>query len=733
MKTLFTKVIGISVILFFIVVQVAAQPRLSWRMTNPRVVYVNPDNFLEFDIQVQSDIAGKFFKGMTIVLNFNGSGLSQLGADWTVTKGLNYSPLNSQGAFKYSITTSVNGGKWNIGYTSDINVESHPASSADFTPLLTTWDTWAIVRIKILDPSLIAGTTFRPIDAGGFSIGAYRDAGGVANLMNLTPHKVDTKDFRFLYAGRIYNSVTGWTQIGGALNWATALNTSIWDSVASMNNAAGLVNKLRIHPTSSVAGANQVASLPGGRLRILSGGAITASDSTIIEETRGLVIGSELGMAQFKDNGTITYNTGGTAQAFVKFAQDKWHYYAIPFQSTIARPFANIYMKYYQEPTDHWKYVMNNNFSPDTTLNTSMVGYALWAAATGTYANPGYAGPSGLLNTTPATSYQLKVTPANLLYAGYNLVGNPYTCEVDLAQVNWGTVTAQAWFWDPTAANYTVYPVYNGTYGTHSQYAPAQQGFFVKATVNNSTISIPQAAKRIGAETFLKQGNDFDNLLFIEATTTASEQKDKISVFFVPEATAGYDEGIDAQKLWGGFDAPQLYSKVAGDQNLTLNGQPWIGESQVVQLGFSDGVSGDFKFTASGVESFDHKYVYLVDKVTNTWQELNQNPVYTFSYTAGEADNRFELHFMTFALGTSSPEMTTMKIYSNEEYLYVMNVDKDIQKGKVELFDMTGRSIFVANLMNNKVSKYNPNVTEGYYAVKVTTQNGTYSQKVYLK
>ncbi|MBK7213171.1 MAG: hypothetical protein IPH88_07740 [Bacteroidales bacterium] len=76
---------------------------------------------------------------------------------------------------------------------------------------------------------------------------------------------------------------------------------------------------------------------------------------------------------------------------------------------------------------------------------------------------------------------------------------------------------------------------------------------------------------------------------------------------------------------------------------LSINALP---QQDVIDLGFKCGVNGTYTITSEGMESFDATTpIWLEDLKTGATQNLRTNPVYSFNYATGEAENRFKLHF----------------------------------------------------------------------------------------
>src|ERR1039457_5362735 len=108
------------------------------------------------------------------------------------------------------------------------------------------------------------------------------------------------------------------------------------------------------------------------------------------------------------------------------------------------------------------------------------------------------------------------------------MLGNPYASGLDLssAGIAWGSnIDQKAWFYNPNDPgpnldNYIVYVKAGG--GTHSQYAPPQQGFFVhhvSTNITSTTLTVDNSARtHTTSEPFWKEGDGTPDLLYLQAT-----------------------------------------------------------------------------------------------------------------------------------------------------------------------------------------------------------------------
>ena len=287
----------------------------------------------------------------------------------------------------------------------------------------------------------------------------------------------------------------------------------------------------------------------GSLLTITPSGQLTATGKTTLGGgggipgiTKLLIQSGPSETGSFIDNGTFDGLGRTTIDLYLTYGSSGlWHYICVPLTQINAWTYYDQFLKYYEEPTHHFKYVIAG--AGDSTLNSDGLGYAIW---------PQFADwaaiQTGIPNTGTITIPVSRTYDAGTSdYDGWNLVGNPYTSAVDLALVtgSWVNTDPTAWFWDPAAGNYKVYPLGGG--GSHTQYCPSAQGFFVHCNDASATPSAPgggnvvmlNAARVHSAEPFMKE--TMANLLKVNVSGSPNEFSDEMSVYFNDLLSNNYD------------------------------------------------------------------------------------------------------------------------------------------------------------------------------------------------
>lgn len=716
-----------------------SQPQLSFRMTKPVIYHSGGSpgtDYYRFDLEVMASATSTYLWSGQAQFTFNNTTLGTTLSNWIFFNGTILNGTNELGHPMYSSSWSITGtGPYEIycnWFGDNTARQAFGGNDLDFNEVPTTWTQLGYIRAKITSNTGMAGIDMHESVFNGNE--SYLPSGDVTITPYANPNAFDIRDFMTTYVQRIYNGTDGWTGCGVSTStplakaslstlahWTINANTSVWDttSAAAVITVAGsLANALRIHL--------------GASLKINADANLKCSGNTEINNPKGLWIVSNLtSTGSFIDNG-ITYPSGSGGTALVERYLDpgKWHGYCVPFTSTSVIPYRGVYMKYWTESNRNYHYIIVPT-PGDSTLNDPCRGYMAWdPLSNGVPNNKVY--PVGSLNTGSISSIAATRTSSSGTGNGYNLLGNPYPSGLDLGStyISWNQLDHKAWVWNN--GNYAVY--INSGGGDHTQYIPPQQGFFVHVNTSytgSTTLDVTNNARVHTTEAFLK--DNYPDLLFLKAASGLNEKYDITSVIFNSQATQDYDDVFDAGKLAGDNDAPQLYSIIT-NWNLTVNAIPWTGISQVVPLGFSCGVSGNYTITASNLQSFRQGTdIYLKDLKLNQTQSLNQDSVYSFSYQTGESASRFQLLFSNPYYGVPSQDAGSIRVYAFDEDVYVRFIDQTDIHGTLTIFDQIGRKVFTGKLENKPVNQFHPGLLQGYYVVMVQTDQSLINKKIYLK
>jgi hypothetical protein len=309
---------------------------------------------------------------------------------------------------------------------------------------------------------------------------------------------------------------------------------------------------------------------------------------------------------------------------------------------------------------------------------------------------------------------------------GWDLLGNPFVSAIDWHTVNTASVDGGALrVWNQTSAVYSTYTVIGGATMGGNRYLSPMQGFFVKS-IDANGITIGNANRVHNGQLFVKSSNTINDL--IKITAQRGTYKDEINVVMNPIATNNYDAQYDATKLFvNDVNIPEIYT-VSGNNNLVIN---IFGSAPIaIPMNIRMGVAGNVSLTASEFANFDSNVnITLEDMLTGTIQNLRQNPTYTFAATIGENANRFVLHFAT-PNGINEPNAGNISIYANNNNIYV-NTTELVKE--ISVYNMLGQVITTISGNAKSLNTISMNNATGNYVVKVTTEKGVRTEKVFVK
>lgn len=437
------------------------------------------------------------------------------------------------------------------------------------------------------------------------------------------------------------------------------------------------------------------------------------------------LVGNNTGNSSYLDQGVTSVSGTTLVQSY--YSDGRWHFLSSPLTGAESGIFMDIYLKTWHEDTYSWEYIT----ATDHPL-TPGIGFEIWS----TLGDPTVSYTGGGLNTgniSPAIT-ATDVNGGGIGEdEGWNFIGNPYPSAIDLGApgnvlpgYTWTNLDYTVYLWN--GAQYATYNPNSGySVNSATRYIPSMQAFFVKANDFNPAVTIPNSARVHSTQSNYKLSDDIQS---IRLMVNGSGYSDETLILTHDDATTAFDSDFDAYKLMGLESAPQLYT-LSNDLILSINVVDKILDEDVFDIGFKAGVSGVYSISATEIENFgNYEVVLLEDKLTNTWSDLNQNPVYQFSSEVDDDPDRFRLHFMN-SLGVESNLDQQLNIYSYEDNIYIHS-PASINSGIV-IYDMMGQSIMELESLNQGNNLIKIANGTGYYLVKVLWDNQLITKKVLIK
>ena len=324
---------------------------------------------------------------------------------------------------------------------------------------------------------------------------------------------------------------------------------------------------------------------------------------------------------------------------------------------------------------------------------------------------------------------------------GYNAVGNPYPSALNLDAFivgNSANIEGTLWFWrktnDSTNANsyYTCStvgcnPVNDHIYLDEDRISTGQ-GFIVKAKAGRSTLNFTNSTMRSSANVnqFFRTASTNRYWLALKNSSNVSFGQELIA--YVPEATLGYDSGLDGLFI---NDNPTALLSMADDKEVVIQARPTFDVQDIVPLLFKTNTANAYTISLVKMDGIfsGNQDIFLKDNLTGTVNNLKSGS-YTFASETGNFSTRFEILYQN-TLGTGDPifNENAVAIYTQGKNI-VINSGTAIMEN-VKVFDIRGSLLIEKSKINASELRFNAGSTNQVLIVKITSdKNETVTKKV---
>jgi len=359
-------------------------------------------------------------------------------------------------------------------------------------------------------------------------------------------------------------------------------------------------------------------------------------------------------------------------------------------------------------------------------------------------------------------------------FAGYNLIGNPYPCTIDLREVYesnktkilprfylYDAITRRYNSWDSVGKNGNAPSIDGATKFKNASnrnraklLAAGASAFFIyNAGGTSSTITFSEDHKYEGAKS---STNHFSSGIEEDKSYPCNELRGELRYqnselpetdgFIIEYNLEGYDESVDK------FDMAKLYAGYVGigtnvnNSWLTIDRRDKVadvGQTNSIPLKVAYPKEGPtaFEIVFNTCKELDQPYeIKLFDKLNNSITEITNESSYSFSAdnTNEKKADRFELLF-TGKSQSSKNEGITKQILnvfpnpSSDGYFYVLN--NFSQKPRTyEVIGIDGRCVTSGKFnTKNDVHSIDLNqIPKGIYVLKLTGEEFIQTEKIQL-
>jgi len=351
-------------------------------------------------------------------------------------------------------------------------------------------------------------------------------------------------------------------------------------------------------------------------------------------------------------------------------------------------------------------------------------------------------------------SYSLTSQPKLLNTAGWFLVANPYPSVIDwqsifLSRTN---LTTTMYTRCVTTLGTMVVDTWNGSSHTGVSLSGAvldgkispMQGFWVQITNVglSGTLVIAKGDRTLnwGSSPFLKSAQ-FNSKDVFKLDISSGSLKDELLVVQSDSASNKFEDW-DSQKLFlSDGNTPEIYTSSPEGIALVIQSVTPISQEKLFPICMNIGTAGSFQFKADLSQTLGNSYYYLEDKQQNIIQDLQANPIYSFSseVVKDSLGLRFVLHvnsttILKSGLGSDGiagnfAGLQTLQIYSFGKDVFLKNCDAN---ARVIIYNILGTEVY--NSKTNSDEEIIPiSAPPGIYIVKLETGNNWKIHKVVLK
>ena len=331
----------------------------------------------------------------------------------------------------------------------------------------------------------------------------------------------------------------------------------------------------------------------------------------------------------------------------------------------------------YDEPSRYWK----NQKIEANDITTFSEGHGLLYAN----ANDKSLVFAGDMKATGSNiSLPLRYTEHEDGLAGFNLIGNPFSCNINSGDIYFNDTALTVYYSVENGENITAH---------HIGVDPIKpgQGFFVQATGKGQNIEFHPT-------TSSKGDNDSYRPAFISIKAGNDNFMDCVIIQI--------GGGNTLRKMRINDNVPQLYVMHDGKDYAAAT----ISEAQgEIPVHFKATQNGTYTLTLSGaldsrLSTLNHNYLHLIDNLTGADIDLLVTPSYTFEARTDDYPSRFRL---------------LMKSTDEDQ----VEMDGTLE-GDIQIIDMTGRIV---------ATDRNAKLTPGIYILRTINGNDTKTEKIRVK
>ena len=528
---------------------------------------------------------------------------------------------------------------------------------------------------------------------------------------------------RCLLIDSAYNIIPGVQYVKGQVTPSQGTGESRWNGTGPWNTIPNWSNGIPGDSTNAIIETGEVTASSNAvckSLTINSGSNVNISANFSLTANRNYVNNGILNL-QSDDAGTGSLIVRGSASGsgvnnfrrYLDFSSGFPYLVSSPVPGATASVFAgNAVEKYIESSASFTPLASTDNLE-------SAGGYRVNGTTPATFSF------QGLFNTGDVAKNNLSYSEsAGADLRGFNLLGNPYPSAIQWEQGNWGRTNLDyaVYVW----SGYK-YVSWNGSIGALVDgIIPAMQGFFVKSNASGASLTIPEGSRLHSTQPFYKSVEAVSGMVSMRLESTADTSHfDEAFVHILSSSTTGYDNNLDAWKLFGNNAYPQIYTKTADQGLLSINTQP---EFTSIPVEYKAGTAGTYKITFGNIESFDPgQPLFFEDKTTSTVINLRNTGAFVFTSDGTPETGRFILHFQE--VGMEEHAETIFSAWYMDKMVSISPKTGNRHVDQVEIYNLSGQLVYFSGNLDLPATILQDNLSDGLYILRIKTKDGVFTQK----
>jgi hypothetical protein len=191
----------------------------------------------------------------------------------------------------------------------------------------------------------------------------------------------------------------------------------------------------------------------------------------------------------------------------------------------------------------------------------------------------------------------------------------------------------------------------------------------------------------------------------------------------------GFDGAYDAWKMTNGPAMPNVFTWDLGER-IAINATQ-IDAAKVLPMGFSYAVAGEkFGVSLKQVTGGQYYDVYLEDRLTGSYHDLNQSD-YAFTHQGWTQEGpRFALHFSLSTVGVEEPNAADLFVaYQNQDRIILRSIGEGLSAYR--LYGLNGQELSSGPLTPGMQSIAAP-TSAGLYLIEAYGPQGSLRQKIII-